>query len=114
VIIKVFDWLPCLDYQLLPVTLAAEAELLVPPESNFFILLACEPGTTARRNHMMPKLGQILKQLKSNENMLDVFSRLQEMMIKQNPDQVPVKVYTCTKKICLNNIYANMQNASKD
>jgi len=62
VIITVFDRLPYLDYQLLSLTLAAEK--LKYPGPNCFILMACEPGTEARRNNMMPKLEMILIKIK--------------------------------------------------
>jgi len=76
--------------------------------------MACEPGTTAKRNYMIPKLGMVLKDLKSDENMLVVYDRLQKLMTMQKPDRVPAKAYNCTKNICLKNIYSNMQNASRE
>jgi len=72
--------------------------------------MACKPGTLAYRDNMIPKLGKILKKLKFNESMSDVLIRL-EIKMKQESDQIPSAFHSCTKNICLKNIYPRMQNA---
>jgi len=85
------------------------SESLKYPGPNFFILLACKPGTIAYRENMIPKLGEILKTLKVNESMSDVFEKLEKIMEEDLlHDQVPVKVSTCNKKIYLKRIYPKM------
>jgi len=72
--------------------------------------MACEPGKLAYRNIMIPELRKIIEKLKKNEGLSNMVKKLRRNMTRKF-DQVPWESDNCTKKICLKNIYLEMQNA---